>query len=186
MSFLKRTGPAAMLVCLALASVAWTPWGAVYESAMDERSVADQAADKAIVVDVKAKMADRDAKKALKVKVYCFLRHVFLVGAIDDTAFRSFAVKTAEAEEDVREVTKYFVKETDTTGEDLKVAAKVRAQLIGDSELSSTQIETEVFNGEVVMLGMVAGSKDITIAKRVAAEVTGVRKVTSFLIPMKK
>ena len=36
------------VVALAMISIAWTPWGAIYESARDERSVGDQATDKKI------------------------------------------------------------------------------------------------------------------------------------------
>jgi len=174
-----------ILAALAMISVAWTPWGAIYESARDERSVGDQAADKKISLSIKGDLADRDSKLALKVHVYCFLRRVYLVGAIDDTSFRNFAVATAKKTEDVKQVNKYFVKESDTTSDDLKLAAKVRAALIGESELSSTQVETEVFNGEVVMLGMVRTKADARLAVKIAKGVEGVRKVTSFLIPPK-
>lgn len=173
------------LVTLAMISIAWTPWGAVYESARDERSVGDQAADKKISLSIKSVLADKDAKLALKVHVYCFLRHVYLVGAVDDAAFRSFAETTAGKTENVRQVTPYFVAESDTTTDDLEVAAKVRAALIAEKDLSATQVETEVMNGEVVMLGMVRSKADAGLAIRTAKGVAGVRKVTSFLIPSK-
>ena len=173
------------VVVLAMISVAWTPWGAIYDSARDERSVGDQASDKKISLAIKGDLADRDGKMALKVHVYCFLGHVYLVGAIDDVAFRAFAVKTAKNTEDVKRVTKYFVKETDTTTDDLALAAKVRTALISEGDLSSTQVETEVMNGEVVMVGMVRSKADEKLAIKVAKGVDGVRKVTSFLIPPK-
>jgi len=173
------------VISFAMISIAWTPWGAVYESVRDERSVGDQAIDKQISLTIKGKLADNDGSMALKVHVYCFLRHVYLIGAIDDTAFRSFAVKTAKATEDVKKVTRYFVKETDTTSADLEIAAKVRAALIADGDLSATQVETEVANGEVILIGMVRSKADAKLAIKVAKGVEGVRKVTTFLIPPK-
>lgn len=170
------------IVCFAMISIAWTPWGAIYESARDERSVADQAIDKQISLSIKGKLADLDSNKALKVHVYCFLRNVYLVGAIDDTSFRDFAIKTSKETKDVKKIVQYFKKETDTTTEDLKIAAKVRAALIADTNLSSTQTETEVMNGEVVFLGMVRSKNDAKLAIKIAKGVEGVRKVTSFLI----
>ncbi|EGB16534.1 transport-associated protein [Pseudodesulfovibrio mercurii] len=174
-----------LILGLALSSLAWTPWGAIYGSARDERSVGDQATDKQISLSIKADLADKDSGLALKVHVYCFLKHVYLVGAIDDTAFRAFAVKTAKGTKDVAKVTTYFVAESDTTSADLELAAKVRTALIGNGDLSSTQIEQEAMNGEVVLLGMVRSKADAALAVKTAKGVEGVRKVTSFLIPTK-
>lgn len=174
-----------LLLCLTMLSIAWTPWGAIYESARDERSVGDQASDKKISLGIKGDLADKDSKMALKVHVYCFLGRVYLVGAIDDSNFRSFAVQTAKNTENVKKVIKYFVKETDTTADDLEIAAKVRTALIAEGDLSATQVEQEVFNGEVVLLGMVRSKADANLAVKVAKSVGGVRKVRSFLIPSK-
>lgn len=185
MKYTVRFAACLIILCLAMISIAWTPWGAVYESARDERSVADQAIDKQISLSIKGTLADRDAKQALKVHVYCFLRHVYLIAAIDDAKFQDYAVQTAKKTKDVKKVTKYFVKESDTMSADLEIAAKVRAALIADTSLSATQIETEVANGEVVMIGMVRSKADAKLAIKIAKDVGGVRKVTSFLIPPK-
>jgi hyperosmotically inducible protein len=183
MKHARRTTACLLLVAMALACAAWTPWGAVYGSIRDERSVADQAADKKISLSIKGALADRDAKMALKIHVYCFLRHVYLVGAIDDRTFRDFAVTTARKTDGVTEVYTHLVDETDTLTDDLEIAARVRAALIAEKELSSTQIETETMNGEVVMVGMVRSKDDARLAVRIANGVEGVRKVTSYLIP---
>jgi len=185
MKYTTRITLCLIVICFAMISVAWTPWGAIYESARDERSVGDQAIDKQISLSIKSALADRDSGKALQVHVYCFLRHVYLIGAIDDVKFRNFAVKTSKGTKDVKTVTKHFVKETDTTADDLEVAAKVRAALIAEGDLSATQTETEVMNGEVVFIGMVRSKADAKLAIKVAKEVEGVRKVTSYLIPPK-
>lgn len=174
-----------MIICFAMISIAWTPWGTIYESARDERSIAQQADDKRISLDVKGKMANLDSEKALQVHAYCFMNIVYLVGAIDDVKFRDFAVKTARGIKGVKKVIKHFVKESDTTAADLEIASKVRALLIADGDLSATQIETEVMNGEVVMVGMVRSKTDAMLAIKVAREVGGVRKVTSYMVPTK-
>lgn len=185
MNWLKQTAFALLVISLSLSCIAWTPWGAIYESARDERSVGQQADDKRISLDIKGKMANKDGKKALKIHAYCFMGKVFLIGAINDTSFRSFAVKTSKSIKGVKSVRTHFVKETDTTSDDLEIAAKVRANLIAEGDLSATQIETEVMNGEVVMVGMVRSKADASLAVKVAKGTTGVRKVTSYLIPPK-
>ncbi|MEF2230450.1 MAG: BON domain-containing protein [Pseudodesulfovibrio sp.] len=173
------------LAILAMISIAWTPWGSIYESARDERSVADQTIDKKISLTIKANLADHDAKLALKVHVYCFLRQVFLVGALDNAAYRAFAVMTAGGVENVQKVTPYFVDESDTTVDDAEIAVRVRAALIAEKALSSTQVETETMGGEVVLLGMVRTQADARLAIQTALSIKGVTKVKSFLIPTK-
>ena len=185
MKAMTRLAACTLIICFAMMSTAWTPWGAIYESARDERSVTQQADDKRISLDIKGKMADRDGKKALKVHAYCFVSHVYLVGAIDDKAFRSFAVKTAKSIKGVKKVSTHFVKESDTMTDDIEIATKVRAALIAEGDLSATQIETETMNGEVVMVGMVRSKQDAKLAVKIAKGVEGVRKVTSYLIPPK-
>ncbi|WP_243547133.1 BON domain-containing protein [Pseudodesulfovibrio tunisiensis] len=171
------------VIGFAMINLAWTPWGAIYDAARDERGLADQAADKEISLSIKAKLADRDAKKALGVKVYSFLGNVYLVGALDDPGFQVFALETAKSTDGVRNVKRHFVRKSDTMATDLEIAAKVRTRLVAEKDFSSTQVETEVFNGEVIMLGMVRSRNDEATAKRIARDVDGVRKVTSFLIP---
>ncbi len=182
---LTRTALCLITICFAITSIAWTPWGAIYESARDERSVTQQADDKRISLDIKGQMANKDGKKALKIHAYCFVGKVYLIGAINDTAFRSFAVNTAKSIDGVRSVKTHFVKETDTLSDDVQIATKVRANLIADTDLSATQIETEVMNGEVVMVGMVRSKTDAKLAIKIAKGTSGVKKVTSFLIPSK-
>lgn len=162
------------------------PWSTIYGVARDERSVETIAKDKKISTEIKAALMKRDEKKGFAVKVYCFAGRVFLVGQLDDTAFRDFAVKTAKAASGVGSVTSYFLPESDTLKADLEIAAKVRAGLVADKSLSSTQIESEVLNGTVVLLGMVRDSRDVKGAVAVARGVSGVKQVKSFLIPSKK
>jgi len=172
-----------LTILMLIALMGMAACSTIYGSARDERSVGDQATDKEISLSIKKKLADVDGDKALQVHVYCFMRHVYLVGALNDTSFRSFAVKTARGTDEVKAVTQYFVAESDTTSDDLEIAASVRAALIAEGDLSATQIEQEVMNGEVVLLGMVRSKADASLAIRTAKGVEGVRKVTSFMIP---
>lgn len=177
---------AALLLAPAPARAVDMPWTTIYGVARDERSVETIAKDKKIATEIKAELMKRDEKKGFAVKVYCFTGRVFLVGQLNDTAFRDVAAKTAKAASGVRAVTSYFLPESDTLKADLEIAAKVRAGLVADKDLSATQIESEVFNGTVVLLGMVRDSKDVKGAVAVARKISGVKEVKSFLIPGKK
>ena len=128
-------------------------------------------------------MANVDGEKALQVHAYCFDGIVYLIGAINDTKFRDFAVKTSKGIDGVKSVKTHFVKETDTGTADLEIVATVKAALIAEGDISATQIETQVMNGEVVLVGMVRSSADEKLAIKIAKGIDGVKKVTSYLVP---
>lgn len=164
-------------------ALALTPWSSIYEVARDERSVSQIASDKKVTTSIKAKLVDRDGKLGLAVKVYCFVGRVTLLGQLADESFKAFAVATAKKTSGVRSVSTHWEapgKES-TTAADVEIAAKIRAALVADKDISATQIETEVFGGKVYLLGMVRSRKDAARAVAHAKSVSGVTGVTSLL-----
>jgi hyperosmotically inducible protein len=176
----------AMLLVLPCIAQAFTPWGAVYDAARDERSVGDITADKEISTKIKAALVDKDGKLGLAVKVYCYMRKVTLLGQLADAKFKEFAVATAKKAKGVKGVATYWEPVSDTTAADTEIAAKIRAALVGDKDISATQIEQEVFAGKVYLIGMVRTKKDADKAMAHAKSVKGVTSVVSLLIPTKK
>jgi hyperosmotically inducible periplasmic protein len=167
---------------------AMTPWGAIYDAARDERSVGDIAADKKISTTIKSALVNKDGKLGLAVKVYCYLGKVTLLGQLADEKFKDFAVATSKKTKGVKGVATHWEApgKTDTTAADVEIAAKLRAALVGDKEISATQIETEVFSGKVYLIGMVRSQKDADKAVAHAKAVKGVTDVTSLLVAPKK
>lgn len=165
------------------AVLALTPWTSVYGIARDERTVAQIARDKKIVTEIKAALLQRDGKLGLAVKVYCFVGRVTLLGQLADEPFKRFAIATARRVSGVRSVGARWEApgKTDTTAQDLAIAAKIRAALIADKGVSATQIEAEVFGGRVYLLGMVRTRADARRAVADARGVAGVRDVVSLL-----
>lgn len=184
--------PAFFLVLLLAAALAgpaaaqFNPIGAIYDAARDERKLADITADKNISLGIKADLAGKDSKLALSVKVYCYMRRVSLLGQLSDEKFKEFAVATAKKAKGVRSVEAHWEPPTDTTKADLEIAARLRAALIADKSLSSTQVESEVFGGKVYLVGMVRTAKDAAKAQAIARGVKGVTGVKSLLIPTSK
>lgn len=180
----------ALLCCALIAApaAAFTPWGAVYDAARDERSLGDITADKTITTEIKAALVKKDGKLGLAVKTYCYLGRVTLLGQLADEGFKAFAVATAKKTKGVKNVSTHWEApgKEDSTKADLEIAAKLRAELIADKELSATQVETEVFGGKVYLIGMVRTKKDADLAVAHAKKVKGVTGVTSLLIPSKK
>lgn len=175
----------ALLFAPALAQAFPTPWGAIYGAARDERSLLAMARDKAAATEIKAKIMDRDRMKGLAVKVYCFVGHAILLGQVDDAEFQDYAVAIARQADHVKSVETHWEPPTDegTLSRDLEITARLRAALVADENLSSTQIEFEVFAGKVYLLGMVRAQQDADRAVAQASVVPGVLNVVSLLIP---
>lgn len=167
-------------------SVFTPPWSSVYGAARDERAMADILVDKAIGRQVKAALLNGYGELGLRVKVYCFLGRVTLLGQVDDVDLRAFAVATAWEVEGVRGVATGWVAQSraDTGLADLEIAARLRTVLVGDEGLSATQIEAEVFGGKVYLIGIVRSQQDEDRALAHAMAVKGVTAVTSFLFPL--
>ena len=179
---------AAALALPARPARAFTPWGAIYDAARDERSVGDITADKKISTQIKTALLDRDKKLGLAVKVYCYLGKVTLLGQLADEKFKDFAVATARKAKGARSVETHWEApdKEDTTAADLEIAGKLRAALVADKELSATQIESEVFSGKVYLIGMVRSQRDADKAVAHARSVNGVTGVQSLLIPSRR
>lgn len=184
---------AAMALAVAFAlpatpASAFTPWGAIYDAARDERSVGDITADKKISTEIKTALVDKDGKLGLAVKVYCYLGKVTLLGQLADDKFKDFATATAKKTRGVKSVATYWEApgKTDTTAADVEIAARIRTALVADKNISATQIEQEVFGGKVYLIGMVRSQKDVSRAMAHAKGVKGVTGVVSLLIPSKK
>ncbi|OGR40320.1 MAG: hypothetical protein A2051_05435 [Desulfovibrionales bacterium GWA2_65_9] len=180
-----------MLVALGLPvkpASAFTPWGAIYDAARDERSVGTIAADKKISTSIKSALVGKDGKLGLAVKVYCYVGKVTLLGQLGDEKFKDFAVATAKKAKGVKGVATHWEAPgmTDTTATDVEIAAKLRAALVADKAISATQVEAEVFGGKVYLIGMVRSQKDADKSVAHAKAVKGVIGVTSLLIAPRK
>lgn len=162
-----------------------TPWSSIYNAARDERSVVELAFDKAIGTQIKGALVNRDRELGLRIKVYCYLRRVTLLGQVEDDDFKAFALASAWEADGVRSVAAHWVPlgAEDTTLRDMEIAAKLRAALVADEEISATQIEAAVYGGKVYLLGMVRSRQDADKAAVHAGAVPGVTEVVSLLLP---
>ncbi len=179
--------PLALLTACAMPAMPTSPispWSSIYGVARDERSPADILFDNAISTKIKAELLQKNGELGLKVKVYCFLQGVTLLGQLSDEEFKAFAVATAWEAQGVRAVSTHWVAPygRNTTVEDMQVAAELRLALVADKDLSATQIEMEVFTGHVFLLGLVRSRQDVERAVAHAQAVKGASEVHSLLI----
>ena len=157
----------------------------IYKSAVDERSVGKQYEDEKITMAIRKKFSDNENVKYFDISTYVYNGHVYLVGEYDSVDQKNLAVKLAREVEGVNSVTDYFLpkKKDDTCGmtDNLKLSTEVNIKLIGDKDVSSTQIEVKALQCNIILLGLVASAKDIDKAISDAKAVEGVRSVKSFI-----
>ena len=157
----------------------------IYKSAVDERSVGKQYDDEKITMAIRKKFSDNEKIKYFDISTYVYNGHVYLVGEYDSVDQKKQAVKLAGEVEGVKSVTDYFLpkKKDDTCGttDNLKLSAKVSSKLIGDGDISSTQIEVKALQCNIILLGLVGSSGEINKAIAHAKSVEGVRSVKSFI-----
>ena len=157
----------------------------IYKSAVDERSVGKQYDDEKITMAIRKKFSDNEKIKYFDISTYVYNGHVYLVGEYDSVDQKNLAVKLAGEVEGVNSVTDYFLpkKKDETCGTmaNLKLLAKVKKDLIGDGEISSTQIEVKALQCNIILLGLVSSADEINKATAHAKAVEGVRNVKSFL-----
>jgi hyperosmotically inducible protein len=157
----------------------------IYKTAVDERSLGRQYDDEKITTAIRKKFLDDEKIKYFDISTYCYNGHVYLVGEYDTADQKNQAKRLAKEVEGVKSVTDYFLpeREDDTCGTtaNLKLLAKVKKELIGDMDISSTQIEVKALQCNIILLGLVDSADDITKATSYAKAVEGVRSVKSFL-----
>jgi hyperosmotically inducible protein len=156
-----------------------------YGVAVDERKAGTIASDEEIKLSIQEKLLEDDAIKALDISTFCYNGHVYLVGEYGTEKEKESALEIANNTSGIKSVTHYLLrkKKGDTCGltDNLEIDGKIRAELIGDRDISSTNIDAKVIQCHVVLLGIVGSKKEVAQAIAHAKSVTGVRGVTSYL-----
>lgn len=156
-----------------------------YKSAVDQRSLSTLYDDEKITMAIRSKFVEDKTIHYLDISTYCYAGNVYLVGEYEKPEQKNQAVKLASQVPGVKSVTEHFLpkRKDDSCGisDNLAAEAKVRAGLIEDIDLSSTQIETKMIQCQVVLLGLVRSRADIEKAVSLAKGVSGVRSVKSYL-----
>jgi hyperosmotically inducible protein len=156
-----------------------------YGVAVDERKVGTIASDEQIKRTIQGKLLADDAIKILDISTFCYNSHVYLVGEYGTEKEKERALEIANHVQGVKAVTHYLlrIKKENTCGwrDNLEIGAKIRAKLIGDKDISSTNIDVKAIQCHVVLLGIVGSEKEVAKAIAHTKSVTGVRGVTSYL-----
>lgn len=156
-----------------------------YGAALDTRSLKQQKADTAIWGKIKKKYYDDKDMKVLAISSYVFYGKVYLVGVYTDQKQRQKAIRLARKTEGVKVVIAHLLPKSkkDFCGgiDELKLKAKVKAKLIGDKTIWSTNVKVDTVQCSIVLLGLVKTKAEITKSIKHAKSIPGVRSVKSYL-----
>lgn len=174
-----------LLAAILLTLPGLTGCGTIYKASVDERDVGTFVDDGRIESTVRARFVQDSQVKLRDVSVNSYRGHVYLVGEFEGDAQKARAVRLTQGVTGVGKVTVVpFAKRDDPTcgtQEELTLYTKIKASLVQDRDIWSTQVDIKVVQCNVVLLGIVARQRDVdAIVAHVNAE-PGVRTVQNLI-----
>lgn len=178
-----------LIACLCLLP-ALTGCSTAYKAAVDERDVGTFVDDGRIESSVRALYINDKLVKLRDISVNSYLGTVYVVGEFEGDAQKMRAVKLARQVDGVRKVTVVpFPKRDDPacgTSDDLSLYAKIKARLVEDRDIWSTQVDVKLVQCNAVVLGLVASQRDANAIIRHVNSVEGVRTVQNLVRIVKR
>jgi len=156
--------------------------GCVFHTAgPSESSITTSYDDATVRYNLSSILANRDPVASAAVEVFCFNRHVFIVGYADK-GFQTLAETSARAEKGVKQVTSHWFSEPALDRmANARLAANIESKLLLDTSISAVRMAVAVNNGEVVLAGTVPDRKNAEQVISLARQVERVKSVTSYL-----
>jgi len=172
------------LFCLCLLPVL-TGCGTIYKAAVDERDVGTFVDDGRIESSVRARFINDDTVKLRDLSVNSYLGTVYIVGEFESDRQKMRSVKLAREVSGVRKVSVVpFQKRDDPTcgtTDDLALYAKIKAALVEDKDIWSTQVDVKTVQCNAIILGLVASQRDANKIVGHVNSVEGVRTVQNLV-----
>jgi hyperosmotically inducible protein len=140
--------------------------------------------DSVITTKVKAVILKEGSLKSTEINVETFKGVVQLSGFVNSQADINKAIEITRSVKGVRSVTNSMriKQESSSAGEyidDAAITTKVKAAILQEGSLKSTEINVETFKGVVQLSGFVNSQADINKAVEVTRNVKGVKSVTN-------
>lgn len=175
-----------ILLVLALAALAQLGGcGTIYKAAVDERDLGTFVDDGRIESSVRARFIHDSIVLLRDVSVNSYLGTVYLVGEFESDQQKMRARKLAFEVGGVRRVTIVpFPKRDDAacgTADDLALYARIKARLVEDQDIWSTQVDVKTVQCNAVVLGLVKSQRDADAIMRHVNAVDGVRTAQNLM-----
>jgi hyperosmotically inducible protein len=164
--------------------------GTIYKAAVDERDIGTFVDDGRIESSVRARYISDGSVKLRDLSVNSYLGIVYVVGEFESDAQKMRAVKLAREVSGVRKVSVVpFPKRDDPTcgtTDDIALYAKIKATLVEDRDIWSTQVDVKTVQCNAVILGLVGSQREADAVVRHVNDTSGVRTVQNLLRVVKR
>lgn len=158
---------------------------AVYDVAVEERSVGSYVDDEAITFEIEKDFLADDKVKYLDYDASSYEGHVYIVGEYESRSQVDRAVAIAKGVKGVRTVTTYMLPKNDNdhcgTTDNLEIYGRLKKDLVADGDVWSTNVEIKTVQCNVILLGIVGSSSERAKIIDYAKKTKGVRSVKSYL-----
>ena len=157
----------------------------VYETAMDERTTEQQMLDAIIAGHAQAELYKNKDIRAGQITTYCYFGKLYLVGEYDSQEQLRTIYECIDKVEDKRCVISRLYLKTD--GEDHDVLteqaqyAELRTQLMADFEITSSPIDVEIVQGDIILLGVIKDKEERDRIMAHALSMKDINRVISYL-----
>jgi hyperosmotically inducible protein len=155
-----------------------------YKTATDERTVGRMWDDSTITGKVKTQLTKDNHVKARNIDVDTVEGVVYLTGVVDSWAEANRAVKIARGVKGVKRVESGLQVGTRSAGQivdDQVIARKINGKLIKEPGIRSLNIDVDVYNGIVNLIGIVKTDQQKNRVEQLVREVAGVVKILNRL-----
>jgi hyperosmotically inducible protein len=153
-----------------------------YNVATDERSLSTQASDEKIEADIQANLIASPVPGTTSLTTYVRQGVVVFAGVVPrGSGAGRAAVDIARAEPGVRRVETFFVTAETSKTADIELEAEVKEALVADPNVVAGRVDINVFNGHVILVGVVASNDQVQRFVDDASSVAGVLSVRSYI-----
>lgn len=157
----------------------------VVETAVDERSTEQQMLDSIIAGHAQAELYKNKDIRANQITTYCYFNKLFLVGEYDSQDQLKTIYQCMDKVENKRAVVSHLYLRNDEQEqgylERQAMSTELKAQLLADFEVTSSPIDVEVVQGDIILLGVIADQAERDRIMAHALDTDGVNRVISYL-----
>lgn len=158
--------------------------GAGYEAAQ-ERGVVGSFHDIELKTDIQAAMLRADPNLPLPLTVTVYDHRVLITGRVPSRAMKAEAREIASSQPGVRAVYDEIEVGPELTGidaaQDAFVTARLRSDLVLDSDIRSGNFNIDTTDGSVFLIGTARSQSEIDRATQIARYIPGVKRVVSYM-----
>ncbi|MDD3313757.1 BON domain-containing protein [Pseudodesulfovibrio sp.] len=156
-----------------------------YDTAMDERTTRQQMLDAVVAGHAQAELYKDKKLRNNQITAHCYFGKLYLVGEYDSEEQLRNVYECMEKVKGKRMViSRLYLREDQPENDFLEeqaMSAELRAQLVADLKVTSTPVEVEIVQGDIILLGVISDKEERDRIVAHALSTHGVNRVVSYL-----